>query len=146
MDVKFNVGAVNHCNFVDNVDDDNTLIFADIAEISVINCHFSNNKYGIYYALWSFNSIMKLNGNHYDSLNLCGTASGGTYQDEGDNVKDESQSLENFPHYANNYCEAKNRYPPTPDFTPVESPYITPFTTPFTTPFDTPYKTPNTTP
>ena len=112
-DLRFNVGIINDCNFVENIDDDNTLVFADLATITISNCHFAKNRYGINYTLWCYESIMTISGNVYDSEYLVGTANGGSYTDQGNNQKIDNPILQDFPHYANDYCEAKNKYPPT---------------------------------
>ena len=113
---KFNVGIIHDCNFVENTDEDNTLVFADVATITIKNCHFARNRYGINYALWSYNSIMYVSGNVYDCNNLVGTKNGGTHIDQGNNQKTDNPPLQDFSHYATYYCEQKNPYPP---LTPV---------------------------
>ena len=128
---QYNLGTVNHCNFVSNFDEDNTLIFADVCQLTISYCHFAGNNYGVNYAIWAYDSSITLKGNVYDSPNLCGTTQGGSFSDGGDNSQQSNPPLENFPHYANNYCEAKNRYPPTPDVITktfhLISPYINKF-------------------
>ena len=121
---KFNLGKIDYCNFVRNIDEDNAMVFGEVCQLSVNDCHFVDNNYHINYALWSYNSVITISGNSYDSNNLCGTTNGGSFSNGGNNNKTDNQQLENYPHYVTRYCQAKNPYPPTsprPSRTPSPS-------------------------
>ena len=148
---------IHECNFIENNDIGNMMMYLDYCQTFVQNNYFLDNKVKDDTLMYIVGETTTISSNIYSGSKLYYRSNGATVYESNNQL---SRITIPITHFATKFCLAQFPFttppptlnpspsiaPPTPEITPLVTPLNTLYTTPFTTPYTTPYYTPDITP